>query len=158
MARHIVIPQRLLEPVDIQILRRRAETLAGRQIPFAVAVNGDANGRTDTLADGGKAGDIDSRIVMPDLDLKAGEAVFLHRPRAARQQILQREGKPAYIGIVSFHRRRARAAEILPERHARLFRLQVPERHVDRGQRQMGDAGAANPLQRGITGKFRPQP
>ena len=158
MARHIVIPERLLEPVNVQIFRRRAETLACGQIPLAVAVNGDADGRTDTLTDGGEAGNIDIRIVMPDLDLQPGKPILLHRSRATRQQILQREGKPANIGIIGFHGRRARAAEIVPERHARLFRLQVPERNVNCGQRQMGDARPADPLQRRITGQFRPQP
>jgi hypothetical protein len=77
VARDVVIPERLLEPEDVERLGPRAEAQAGRQVPFSVAVDGDAHGRADRPTHGGEPVDIRRRIVMADLELDAGEAVDL---------------------------------------------------------------------------------
>ena len=75
----VVVPERLLEPEDVELLGPRAETLAGRQVPFAVAVHRDADVVADRAAHGAQARDILRRIVMPDLHLEAAEPVALDR-------------------------------------------------------------------------------
>ena len=46
----------------------------------------------------------------------------------------------------------------MPERHAGLLRLEIPERDIHRRQRELGDAGAADPLQRRMARELEPEP
>jgi hypothetical protein len=39
-----------------------------------------------------------------------------------------------------------------------LLGLEIPERDVDGGERELGDAGAADPLQSRVAGELQPEP
>ncbi|MNE36908.1 hypothetical protein D3C80_1307420 [compost metagenome] len=91
MALHVVIPHRLLEPVDIEIARPFAEAQAGRQVPFAVSIDGDADIRPQPLAHGRKPADIGIGIVVTHLQLDPGKSILFDGTRRTRQKIVQRE-------------------------------------------------------------------
>ncbi len=94
---------------------------------------------------------------MADLELDPGEAFLLHGARRPGQQVLQRKRQPADIGIIRLETIGSCATEQAPERHACLLRLEIPERDVDGGQRQMGDPRTADPLQGRIACEFGPK-
>jgi hypothetical protein len=77
MRADIVIPERFLEPEDIERLGLCAEAFAGRQIPFAVAVNRHRDVRADGRTDRLEPGHIHHGIGMADLHLDALEAIDL---------------------------------------------------------------------------------
>ena len=68
------------------------------------------------------------------------------------------QAQPADVGVVGVEDRTGRAAEDMPERLLRRLRLEIPERHVDRRKGELGDAGAADPLQGGVAGELEPEP
>ncbi len=158
MRADIVIPERLLEPEDVERLRPGAEALAGRQVPFAVAVDGERNMRADGVAHRLEPANVDAGIGMADLDLYAVEAVAFDRLAAPLDELVLRDREPADIGVVGLQPRLAGAAEPVPERHAGLLRLEIPERDIHRGERELGDAGATDPLQRRMAGELEPEP
>lgn len=51
MTADVVVPGRLFEPEEIEFAGPGAKPLASRKIPFAVAVNGDADVRTNLATD-----------------------------------------------------------------------------------------------------------
>src|SRR5579864_3041671 len=141
MRAYVVKPHRLLEPGNIERLRARAKSLTSRQIPSAVGVDGDRDARPDRRANRFDALDVDHRIVMADLQLQAAEAVMLYRPFALGHEVVLCDREPADVGIVRFELFLGRAAKQFPERQARGLGAQIPERNVDRSEREMSNAG-----------------
>ena len=95
---------------------------------------------------------------MADLELQATEAVMLDGAPALVHQRVLGDRQPADIGVVGLQARLRRAAEQLPQRHVRELRAQVPQRDIDGGERDLGDAGAAHPAQCRMARQLQPQP
>jgi hypothetical protein len=64
VAGYVVVPGRLLEPEEVQVLGRVAEPSAGRKVPSAISVDCDADFRSNPLAKRFQPLDIDSRIIV----------------------------------------------------------------------------------------------
>ena len=95
MTGNVVIPDRLLEPVKVEVTGGSAKSDACWQVPFAIAVHGDANARADLPANRFETGDVVDWIVVADLDLDAREAFVLCRAARAGQECLEVERQPA---------------------------------------------------------------
>ena len=81
------------------------------------------------------------------LDLDPAEAALLDGPPAVVDDLRLAQVKPAAVGVIRLQRRRVGSPlQQAPERHAGVFGDQVPECDVERGEAQVRDAGAADPL------------
>ena len=127
------------------------------QIPSPVRVDGDADPGAGLLPDGLEPFDVAIRIILPDLDLDAGETVLLDGLPDQGQHGREVVREPADIGVVGLEPVRPRTAEILPERELRLLRREVPQGDIDRRQSELGDAGSTDPLQGRVPGELGPQ-
>ena len=155
MAFDVVMPERLFKPEHIVRFCSAAKTLAGGQVPFAVAVNGQGDVRPDGLTHGGQAAQV-ALDAGADLDLDAGEAL-LHRTHCTGHQLIVRDAEPADVGVVGPYLVANLPAQHFPQGLSRRFGLEVPQRHINGRMRQGGDAGAAHPLQRRVARQFLPQ-
>ena len=155
MAFDVVMPERLFKPEHILGFCSAAKTLAGGQVPFAVAVNGQGDIRPDGLPHGSKTPQV-ALDAGADLDLDAGEAL-LHRTHCTGHQLIIRNAEPADVGVVGPYLVTNLPAQHFPQRLAGCLGLEVPQRHINGRMRQAGDAGAAHPLQRRVAGQFLPQ-
>ncbi len=102
--------------------------------------------------------DVDHRVGMADLELQAPEAVMLDGASALGHQVVLGDRQPADVGIVGFELFLRGAAKQLPQRQARGLGAQIPERDIDRGERELGDAGAPHPSHGGEAGELLPEP
>ena len=155
MALDVVMPERLFKPEHIVGFCSAAKTLAGGQVPFAIAVNGQRDIRPDGLTHGGQTAKV-ALDAGADLDLDAGEAL-LYRTHCTGHQLIVGNAEPADVGVVSPYLVANLPAQQLPQRLTCCFGFQVPQRHVDGSVRQAGDTGAAHPLQRRVARQFLPQ-
>ena len=95
---------------------------------------------------------------MADLELEAPEAVVLDGSRAFRDQVVPGDREPPYVGVVGLELFLGGAAKQLPERQSSGLGAQIPKRDVDRRERKVGDAGAADPADGGEVGELAPEP
>ena len=155
MAFHIVIPERFFNPVQVESLGSAAKTLTGGQIPFAVAVGRQGDGRAYGAAHGFQAFEV-AVHAGAYLHLDAGEA-FIHRALRTCYQLIVGNAEPADVGVVGANFVAHLATQQLPQGHASRFGLQVPQRDIDGGLRQRDDAGAPHPLQGRVARELEPQ-
>ena len=97
------------------------------------------------------------RAGAADLQLHGAVPFLLHEPLAVGDDGFQRPVEPAAVGVVRLDFFRRGAAEQFPQRQFRRLRLQIPERDVDRAQRQVRDARAADPVNFRLPVEFLPE-
>ena len=137
VAAQVLGRQRLLEPREVERLvgARPAHRLGDGEA--LVGVDHDLELPADRLAHRGEPGDVLGHRRPPDLDLGAEETVGLRLQRLG-DEFVGREVQPAAFGAVDRHAR-LRAARGLPQRQPRAPAAPVPQRGVDRRQREARD-------------------
>ncbi len=146
--------QRLLQPGEPQrrVRVRAAQRLGHR--PRLVGVDHQLEVVADGRAHGVEPAQVLADRRLADLELGAPEPLRLRRERLV-DELLRRVMQPSALGRV--HRHRAlRAAGHLPQRQRGAPAAQVPQRRVDRGQRQAGDRAHRGRM--GVEEQALPQP
>ena len=129
--------QRLFEPGKVERLvqPRAADRFAdGERL---IGIHHDFKTCPDRLAHGDKARDVLTDMGTADLDLGAAKALCVHRERVIDQR-LRFDMQPAAFGGINRHGR-LRAAGFLPERSVCRQAFDVPQRGIDRGEREAGN-------------------
>ena len=150
-----VVPQGLLKPEYVLVLRGTAKTKAIGEVPFPVAVNRQSHLVPHSPAHGTKSGQVTlHRGTNLDLDASKSVCHGLLRPL---YQLGIWNRQPANVSVVGSNLLAYCATEALPQGNLLEFSAQVPQCDVNGRVRQRGNPGASYPLQCRLACNFLPQ-
>jgi hypothetical protein len=135
-----IVGRHVLQPIEVDILEPPAEVDGLVHGPALVDVAHEIDVRADRLADPARAFDLDRRCRLAresELHLHLPETL-LHQRMGRLRHVLQRKRAHERAACVRGHTL-AQATQERGERLVESLALDIPKRHVDRGERERED-------------------